>query len=345
MSTKSVINHRMNSFKGLACILVVFIHARFPSVVGEMVLAIARAAVPFFFMVSGYFSYRVDDCKMKSVIPRKAKHIAIIAAWACLYNFACMILVETVSGTDMLVWLQETFRLRDIYLWIVWNNAIPGIHLWFLFALLYCYGAFYLLIKMHSVKVGYILIPLLLIICWIQGSFQIVTLGLPNKLVPVLSRNWIFVGLPFFLLGNFLASKKDKILHNKKYVRLPYIFCLISVLESMIEAIVFNNQSEICIFTPLLAASCFVMAIQRPEISNPFGKMLEKLGDRYSLFIYVIHWSIFKGLNVVLRLCGLNENLIVEWIEPFAVIAGSLCIAVIVAKIQTFLFKRKIVLR
>ena len=54
------INKCLNFAKGVACILVVFIHCQFPPPVGRYVISIARAAVPLFFMVSGYFCFYGD---------------------------------------------------------------------------------------------------------------------------------------------------------------------------------------------------------------------------------------------------------------------------------------------
>lgn len=57
---KKQYNYCMDFLKGIACILVVFIHVKFPGDFGQAVQAIARFAVPFFFMVSGYYCYRSD---------------------------------------------------------------------------------------------------------------------------------------------------------------------------------------------------------------------------------------------------------------------------------------------
>lgn len=337
LSTRTKINHRIDYYKGLACILVVFIHARFPSPFGEVVVSIARAAVPFFFMVSGYFAYKVDDDLMLRDIPRKARHIALIAFWACLYNFACELLVEVVSGTNLLIWLQETFSPLDVFLWVVFNNAIPGMHLWFLFALLYCYGALYLLAKTRSVKAAYLLIPVLFACCWAQQSFQIVTLGLPEKLVPVLSRNWLLAGMPFFLTGYYIASKRDVLtnrLGEAGSVRILMAVCAASVFGSTLEGCILGNQSELLLFTPALTASCFMIALMKPETSGLFETAVEKIGRRYSLLIYVIHWSIFKAVDLLIQLFNLQSSVVIRWIEPVGVVCISLMVAVLFIKIQ-----------
>ena len=59
-TAKKQYNYCMDFLKGIACIFVVFIHVKFPGNFGQSVQAIARFAVPFFFMVSGYYCYRKD---------------------------------------------------------------------------------------------------------------------------------------------------------------------------------------------------------------------------------------------------------------------------------------------
>ena len=59
-TAKKPYNYCMDFLKGLACIFVVFIHVKFPGDFGQAVQAIARFAVPFFFMVSGYYYFRPD---------------------------------------------------------------------------------------------------------------------------------------------------------------------------------------------------------------------------------------------------------------------------------------------
>ena len=54
-------NKCISTQRGIACILVVLIHCRFPGVVGNVTVALARAAVFYFFTISGYFSYKEND--------------------------------------------------------------------------------------------------------------------------------------------------------------------------------------------------------------------------------------------------------------------------------------------
>ena len=50
-------NKSLDAVKAIAACLVVCIHVSFPGQAGQLVKVLARCAVPFFFMVSGYFCY------------------------------------------------------------------------------------------------------------------------------------------------------------------------------------------------------------------------------------------------------------------------------------------------
>ena len=86
-------NYTLNFVKFLACIMVVLIHCKFPGDLGLYTTALARFAVPFFFMVSGYYAYRsknTNEYTKKQII--KITKIAIIALIAyfiynLLYNY------------------------------------------------------------------------------------------------------------------------------------------------------------------------------------------------------------------------------------------------------------------
>lgn len=49
-------NKSLDAAKAVAACLVVFIHVSFPGQVGQIIKVLARCAVPFFFMISGYFA-------------------------------------------------------------------------------------------------------------------------------------------------------------------------------------------------------------------------------------------------------------------------------------------------
>ena len=68
MPTKNDRNSNIDFLKGIAAILVVFIHVRFDGWEGKYVADIARFSVPVFFLTSGYFSFQVDYGRIKKRI-------------------------------------------------------------------------------------------------------------------------------------------------------------------------------------------------------------------------------------------------------------------------------------
>ncbi len=58
-------NNTLEILKLLASYMVVFIHVSFYGKLGVAIDALARFAVPFFFLVSGYCSYQITTEKIK----------------------------------------------------------------------------------------------------------------------------------------------------------------------------------------------------------------------------------------------------------------------------------------
>ena len=59
-------NSTLELIKLFASYMVVFIHVPFYGKYGDAIDAIARFAVPFFFLVSGFYSYQIDCEKIKT---------------------------------------------------------------------------------------------------------------------------------------------------------------------------------------------------------------------------------------------------------------------------------------
>ena len=61
-------NATLELIKLLASYMVVFIHISFYGEIGVAVNALARFAVPFFFVISGFYSYKCTEEKIKKRI-------------------------------------------------------------------------------------------------------------------------------------------------------------------------------------------------------------------------------------------------------------------------------------
>ena len=48
----------INMLKGIACIIVVFLHVPFPGLLGKLISFELNFSVPIFFMISGFFAFK-----------------------------------------------------------------------------------------------------------------------------------------------------------------------------------------------------------------------------------------------------------------------------------------------
>ena len=123
-------NKSLDAGKAMAAFGVVFIHVSFPGQTGQIIKALARSAVPFFFMVSGYFCYynRRNNDRGKRItdkIPAKVQHILTLLAFAVLFYFlweSAMHLVENAFYGG------RTLAGSRVFFIILWNTGI--ISLW-----------------------------------------------------------------------------------------------------------------------------------------------------------------------------------------------------------------------
>lgn len=105
---------------------------------------------------------------------------------------------ETIS--QMISILIDPKSIKDA---IVWNRTLIGIGGWFLPALMFCYGIVYFLYCNRMIEKAYkFIIPLFV-------GYFIISRGMA---IPVwYSRNYLFDGLPFFLIGAYCSQNKERI--------------------------------------------------------------------------------------------------------------------------------------
>lgn len=129
--------------KGFACIAVVFLHFRLPGYAGLITGALAKFAVPCFFMISGYYALSENQYNVK----RKVIHILKMAVLTEFIIFLYELLKTFVQHQSLKSYLLGCFGVDQIFQTIVFNKPINYGYLWFLYALIYCYVALWILRK------------------------------------------------------------------------------------------------------------------------------------------------------------------------------------------------------
>lgn len=271
-----------------AAVGVVFIHILFPGQLGSAVHCLARIAVPFFFVVSGYFAWGAEEGKIKK---RAVDTLKLYAAAVVLSLLWGMLREGILKGAPIVPWLLETFTVRNLALWFVVNaDFIGGGHLWYLTSLLVCYLVLYLYVRWNGGKYQFLYVfgGVLLALQIVLNSYTIaVGLSVSN----LLYRNALLLGLPLFTLGIFLREHGSRLretfaLTNKKLVLLFGLGVVLSVLQW-----VAFGEIELPIGAVLEVFALMLLLVSAPSLAKEHtvpARMIAHFGS-LSTFVYITH--------------------------------------------------------
>ena len=321
-NNKSEINYSINALKCIAIFAVIIIHSGIYHVegdIGKALVAISRFAVPVFFLISGFYSFYVDEeYALKKYEKRIIRLIILIIISNIIYTLFYSI-------TDPNYKIMSLFTVKQCITYIFFNVApSKGYHLWFLQALLYCYLIFWGMTKLKvKISKGYILIPILILLALIFCELFIF-MGI--KIHPMYYRNFLFMGLPFFYLGYFIHDKESKI---NEMPNLFTIVCIIaSVIITLLEFSIMPGRMDITLGSTLLAISLFILCVNNPNYDIP---IISWIGGNLYTSMYILHLLVILIVNLWLKLDLGYFNLIIY----FAVTALiSLAIHIIIQSIN-----------
>lgn len=311
------------------------LHCGFPGITGKLLYGIARFAVPFFFLVSGYFLYKEHKEDSVKSIPRKLKHIfkvlvvteIVYLIWHSLqYTFLD-------NSTDLALWLRGLFSGQSVFQFLILQTTYIGDVSWFLVALCLCYISYYIIIKKNFWNKVVYLIPILLLINICFGEvLPKVGIQLPWN---ACSNFWL-LGFPFFMLGNWVHCNQDEIL--KRVTNKHLVLVVIgSIFLNLLERI-FTDASQLFISNISMATSLFILAIKVPRpkwAENSILKHLAVIGDKYAVFVYILHPIIRDIIRYIVTTLEIETNLLYLWIRPVCVFGISLYLGYIINKIQS----------
>ncbi len=281
-------NYCLDYIKGIACIFVVFMHCEFPEYLGVLVQCISRFCVPFFFMVSGYFCYRIRGGISYN---KKIRHVAEIILGAVFFY----LLVTPLYNSNYVL------TYRRMLIWLLFNVPpyIAG-QLWFLFALLYDYILFALFERLKLRKLAYLAIPvgMLAYILAAQGAYLI-----GHPLPSMFYRNFLIEGFPFFALGFWIHEHQEKIKVSNRTLLLVVI---VSTLLCPLERLVMGRDFGINVVTFPQVIALFLFGVKNPGLGK--GKPLSRLGAVYSMYVYIIHPAVWHLLDKLYAAVGLDAT-------------------------------------
>lgn len=369
-------NKNLDAVKAVAACFVVFIHVGFPGETGQIIKVIARFAVPFFFMISGYFCYYAeksrgvnccdakrydvkhgdaknsDEKKKKNITDKiilKICHILRLFLIAVLFYIIWEVLMTGIEEKSIFSRMQEAVESQHIKEFIRYNSTSQiRAHLWFLPALLYCYVLDYFIEKFHLRKLAYACIPVLLgillwraEICRMYGGFY----------HTMEYRNYLYTGMPFYLLGQMLHECQGKWRQEGKILPAGIVVgAVISIGEyhwqDAREIYVGTCVMLICLFVFIILsggqrksgteteddadrinrseeADMGVATISRIYISGIWKKaeqILMKTGEKYAFVLYLCHPAVADCVKLLADFLKVSDNMLYRWTRPLLVL-------------------------
>ena len=146
--------------------------------------------------------------------------------------------------------------MKNVVSFFLLNNTQSKPHLWFIPALIYCYGVVLLLMKMHRTH-WLRWAPLLLLVPLVLG--EVVVGILHREVAAQYSRNAWFTGLPCFALGLLFKEAETQIKRlGRKW---PALGVLVGLVLSVLEYRYLNDSADLYL-GPLVAcrSACFLLA-------------------------------------------------------------------------------------
>lgn len=274
--------------KALGAFFVVCIHCFGPWII----FPIIRTAVPFFFIISGFFIYREDPQRALIKCVEAFKKVFWITLYANLfYYIACYL------PTDLL----PIKSLKSLVEFITVGRNL-GFHLWYLNAYLETLGIVILALKFRKLRQLWYLIPIGIAIGLATGKYEFLFPYLPNNIV--ISRNFFTIGIPCFGMGWLIRQYSRQLL---KFFTSPLLLTLLILILSECEMAILKFtvpylRGDYLITTFPLAASIVLSAVKYPLIGR--GSMIELIGKEYSTYIYIFHVFVFQVF------LSLNSNLL-----------------------------------
>lgn len=315
-------NYNLDFLKFICSFLVICAHAPIPGLFGDILLPFVRVTVPLFFMITGYY---YSHSKERGNETGQIKKIAKLFAGANLLYFLFMFLLICVKGDPVTAFLRDVFDIRSILAFVVLNESPFWGHLWYLGAILYVLLIVFLFEKKWDRTRLYPLVPVLLLMDLVFGKYSLLLLG---KSIPyIFVRNFLFVGLPYFLIGDMVYTRKIQC-RSPYFIVLSLLFACTTLLErNFLEMLHLNAAREHYISTTFLAISVFLPAVRfESKTDRKWFRRLCSVGANHSTNIYILHPLFLTILAVVMRyaLKLFHLDSISGYVLPFAVFGVSI---------------------
>jgi surface polysaccharide O-acyltransferase-like enzyme len=294
----------------IGAFLVVCLHTKFPNpTIGAFVGDFAKIAVPFFFMVSGFYLYN----EQKELIIEKIKKSIIKVFWIIIEVGIVYTLLRIIKSYIFKIDISN--QNFDLVPFILYNDCNFTEHLWYLFAFIYVLIILLLIYKLDLSKYLIYLLPLLIIVHIVFSIWSRTTIVNAGWY----ELNWLVAGMPYVIIG-ILVKKHFTTFKTIKSKNLIFVICFL-IICLYVEHFIFKRffgrgPGVISVF--LLAVSSFVyLSLNYRVVNVKWENRLANLGLKNSLNIYLYHVLVREVLSLSNMDLTINNSIVIFILSLF----------------------------
>lgn len=311
-------NHGLDLLKTISAFMVICIHVPFPGIVGTIITPLTRIAVPLFFMITGYY---YSSTKERNRVNKQFYKIIQLFVGANLLYMLWNLFKACILNHSVTIELSRMFSVKSMLKFILLNESPFGGHLWYLGAILYVLLIVLLFEKKWNREKLYPIVPFLLVADLVFGKYSLLLFG---QTIPyILVRNFLCVGLPYFLIGDWIYTRNITIAPNKARTYI-LVFSLLTLVERILLGVFsLNAERDHYISTTFFAVFAFLLASQHEEINANKGlSIFCSIGAKLSTSIYILHPIVIAVVGKVIAYISSHlpfMGVCYAYIAPFAV--------------------------
>jgi surface polysaccharide O-acyltransferase-like enzyme len=308
-------NYTIDAFRTLGAFSVVVLHTHYEGVLTNNIVnslfLCARWAVPFFFLVSGYFFEKKSRLNLDIEFAKSLKYLlGIFIVSNIIYSLAAL---QTVYYSA-----KDIFSIRSIIL----GNWF---HLWFIGSMIIGYTSLWFVISIRMEKAMAFIAFAILVLALVIGPYATF-----NRLNIDLYFSKFIISIPFLFIG-FLYSKYNI---DKKFGLIPCLLIIAFGLISMFveNAIIYSHTKPVLINheyllgTFMLAIGIFMLSF---NVKTSKDSILSSIGRKYSLMIYLYHPLLILIISFVMKKVSLMNSTHMAWLNPVSIFLLTLSIIVV----------------
>lgn len=295
----------LDVLKYFACFLVVCIHMELPKSFEWIARPLLTTAVPVFFMITGFFYSAIRQAGKTKTQIKKITILALAANALHLGYAVCKCVTDMAALQELGRQILAPAALVEL---LLFNQPVWRTSLWFINALLYVLVCICFIERGAKIFKLYPLIPVLLVGNLVLGTYGSV-IPTVSQVPLCYSRNFLFCGLPYFLLGSYLSCHKEWLrLGSWKYCGL---FLLLGYAELfLLEKFGVLHYSDHLVSTFFLSVSVFCFFLNREHaFTGTVWTAIAELGRKHCFVIYITH-------SVMIEVCYKAVAILSKWI-PF----------------------------